>query len=257
MWPRSALGRRDGGSVRRARSRSHNAASETRCFLRLVRREEVAMLEQYFVRPATIDRIRGSWIAAEIEAYVAWLVEQGYSTEEHLAPCARSRSPSASSLVGEVPGRSASCRRMWRRSSPSASRPRGADRLEEADGEGGPGPGRADARGRARGFRAHRSTAPRPALCRCRAELLRLPGRGAWPSPGLGAGLSPPPRTLRGLPAADRCRHSPGALAGDPERFRRRPRRRRAGQEHRPRRCRCAAGVPALPCTAKASSPAT
>lgn len=39
------------------------------------------MLEQYFVRPATIDRIRSSWIAAEIETYVAWLVEHGYSTK--------------------------------------------------------------------------------------------------------------------------------------------------------------------------------
>ena len=39
------------------------------------------MLEQYFVRPATIDRIRGSWIATEIEAYVAWLVEHSYSAK--------------------------------------------------------------------------------------------------------------------------------------------------------------------------------
>jgi site-specific recombinase XerD len=39
------------------------------------------MLEEYFVKPATIDRIRGSWIAAEIETYVAWLVEHGYSTK--------------------------------------------------------------------------------------------------------------------------------------------------------------------------------
>jgi integrase/recombinase XerD len=31
------------------------------------------MLEQYFVKPATIDRLRGSWIGAEIEAYVAWM----------------------------------------------------------------------------------------------------------------------------------------------------------------------------------------
>jgi site-specific recombinase XerD len=35
-------------------------------------------LEQYFVKPATIDRLRGSWIAAEIEAYLAWLVDGGY-----------------------------------------------------------------------------------------------------------------------------------------------------------------------------------
>jgi hypothetical protein len=31
------------------------------------RQEEVAMLEAYFVKPTTIDRIRGSWIAAEID----------------------------------------------------------------------------------------------------------------------------------------------------------------------------------------------
>src|SRR5690349_15706732 len=42
---------------------------------------KLSMLEQYFVRLATIDRIRGSWIAAEIDTYVAWLVEQGYSTK--------------------------------------------------------------------------------------------------------------------------------------------------------------------------------
>lgn len=39
------------------------------------------MLEEYFIKPATIDRLQGSWIAAEIEAYVAWLVEQGYSAK--------------------------------------------------------------------------------------------------------------------------------------------------------------------------------
>jgi len=37
------------------------------------------MLEQYFVKPSTIDRIRGSWIAAEIETYVTWLAGHGYS----------------------------------------------------------------------------------------------------------------------------------------------------------------------------------
>ncbi|HYV00843.1 MAG TPA: site-specific integrase, partial [Actinomycetota bacterium] len=38
------------------------------------------MLEEYFVKPSTIDRLRGSWIATEIETYVAWLVDQGFST---------------------------------------------------------------------------------------------------------------------------------------------------------------------------------
>ena len=37
------------------------------------------MLEQYFVKPATIDRLHGSWIAPQIEQYVTWLVERGYS----------------------------------------------------------------------------------------------------------------------------------------------------------------------------------
>lgn len=39
------------------------------------------MLEQYFVKPKTIDRFRGSWISAEIETYLTWMVEQGYSTK--------------------------------------------------------------------------------------------------------------------------------------------------------------------------------
>jgi len=37
------------------------------------------MLEQYFIKPATIDRLRSSWISTEIETYLAWLVDQGYS----------------------------------------------------------------------------------------------------------------------------------------------------------------------------------
>ncbi len=38
------------------------------------------MLEMYFVEPATVDRIRCSWIGAEIENYLVWLVEHGYSS---------------------------------------------------------------------------------------------------------------------------------------------------------------------------------
>lgn len=36
------------------------------------------MLETYFIKPETVDRIRGSWISTEIERYVAWLAEHGY-----------------------------------------------------------------------------------------------------------------------------------------------------------------------------------
>lgn len=37
------------------------------------------MLEEYFTKPTTVDRIRGSWMGAEIEGYLARLVERGYS----------------------------------------------------------------------------------------------------------------------------------------------------------------------------------
>jgi len=36
------------------------------------------MLEEYFVKPRTVDRVRASWIGSEIERYVAWMSERGY-----------------------------------------------------------------------------------------------------------------------------------------------------------------------------------
>lgn len=36
------------------------------------------MLETYFVKPQTVDRIRASWIGPEIQRYVSWLVDRGY-----------------------------------------------------------------------------------------------------------------------------------------------------------------------------------
>lgn len=37
------------------------------------------MLERYFIRPDTSERIRSSWIGGPIEQYVTWLTEHGYS----------------------------------------------------------------------------------------------------------------------------------------------------------------------------------
>lgn len=37
------------------------------------------MLEKYYIRPATIDRIQGSWIASTVEQYVAWMAERRYA----------------------------------------------------------------------------------------------------------------------------------------------------------------------------------
>ena len=37
------------------------------------------MLDEYYVRPQAVDRIRSSWIGSEIERYVVWLAERRYS----------------------------------------------------------------------------------------------------------------------------------------------------------------------------------
>ena len=37
------------------------------------------MLEHYFTKPETADRIKESWIGKSIEKYVVWLSEQGYA----------------------------------------------------------------------------------------------------------------------------------------------------------------------------------
>lgn len=37
------------------------------------------MLEDYYLKPETTDRIRASWLGEPIERYVAWLTEQGYA----------------------------------------------------------------------------------------------------------------------------------------------------------------------------------
>lgn len=38
------------------------------------------MLERYFIRPETVDRIRASWLGGAIQTYVAWLTGQSYSS---------------------------------------------------------------------------------------------------------------------------------------------------------------------------------
>jgi site-specific recombinase XerD len=37
------------------------------------------MLEQHFVRPQTVDRIRASWVGPAVEQYADWLMAQGYA----------------------------------------------------------------------------------------------------------------------------------------------------------------------------------
>jgi integrase/recombinase XerD len=45
---------------------------------------EVVMLERYFVKPETVDRIRASWIAGPIEGYVSWMAEHRYAARNVL-----------------------------------------------------------------------------------------------------------------------------------------------------------------------------
>jgi len=37
------------------------------------------MLEDYYVKPSTIDRVRSCWLAPQIENYLEWLQAHGYS----------------------------------------------------------------------------------------------------------------------------------------------------------------------------------
>ena len=43
------------------------------------------MIDHYFVKPQTRDRIRACWLGEPIERYVAWLHEQGYAARNVLA----------------------------------------------------------------------------------------------------------------------------------------------------------------------------
>jgi site-specific recombinase XerD len=40
---------------------------------------EIVMLEKYYTRPTTVDRIHGSWIASAVEQYVSWMAERRYT----------------------------------------------------------------------------------------------------------------------------------------------------------------------------------
>ena len=46
------------------------------------------MLERYFTKPQTVDRMRSSWLGEAIERYVTWLAERGYEarTVYHRVP---------------------------------------------------------------------------------------------------------------------------------------------------------------------------
>ena len=46
------------------------------------------MLERYFARPQTVDRIRASWLGPAIEQYATWLIERGHAAKNLARVCA-------------------------------------------------------------------------------------------------------------------------------------------------------------------------
>jgi integrase/recombinase XerD len=59
--------------------RTHNHADLGDDLLDCLFRKEIVVLNRYFIRPTTVDRIRASWIGEAIERYVVWLTEQHYA----------------------------------------------------------------------------------------------------------------------------------------------------------------------------------
>jgi hypothetical protein len=60
------------------------------------------MLERYFARPATIDRIRASWIGKPIEQYVTSLADNGYAARNVFHLC-RQKTAAATRLPERRP----------------------------------------------------------------------------------------------------------------------------------------------------------
>ena len=84
------------------------------------------MLEQYFLRPTTVDRIRSNWLAPQIEQYVEWMHTQKYAGQNvtrrisllcHFADFARTNGAtdlaSASPLVEKFGDRWIAGNRCW------------------------------------------------------------------------------------------------------------------------------------------------
>jgi integrase/recombinase XerD len=61
--------------------RTHNHSDLRNDLFDWLSRKEIVVLNHYFVRPTTVDRIRASWIGEEIERYVVWLTEQHYAAK--------------------------------------------------------------------------------------------------------------------------------------------------------------------------------
>ena len=92
------------------------------------------MLENYYVRPVTVDRVRDSWIAPAIEQYVGWLAQQRYTPRSvlHRVPILVSFGEFAkahgASELGHLPADVEPFVERWVRERAGGRAPRGARR---------------------------------------------------------------------------------------------------------------------------------
>ena len=78
MWRRTDRGRDSGApSLEVATGPSARGADDHRAPDGA--RRLSAMLERYYVRPTTVDRLQGSWLGEPLEQYVSWLSDHGYA----------------------------------------------------------------------------------------------------------------------------------------------------------------------------------
>jgi hypothetical protein len=77
MWPYALIGR-IGGTLHSLWEHNFSVLGVDSLHQIYLERR-LSMLERYFVKPDTIDRIRASWIGELVEQYVKWLTENHYS----------------------------------------------------------------------------------------------------------------------------------------------------------------------------------
>ena len=163
-------------------------APERGCFLQPhAQRGSCPMLEKYFVKPQTVDRIRASWIGAADRAVRDLAGRAGLRRQERVAAGAAAGRVRGVRPPAAVPGRWRTCRLTSMPSSPSgsaspatpaAARPDRSPRTVR-------GPVEQMLTVVAARLRGHRPPAPRAARSPRGPGVLRVPGRRAWPSAGV------------------------------------------------------------------------
>ena len=181
------------------------------------------MLERFFIRPDTVDRIRSSWIGGAIEQYVTWLTERKYAARTicRRVPILMRFGEFAwdrgARNWDELPGFVADFVAAWLA---AHCGPRHTPPARDKIAKDARTPGRADAPPRGQRLPGTRTSPPAtPPLPRCRSGFLPLPPRRAGAparahssSMAITCGSSPP--TWRRVGLHDLRHLSPPVLSG-------------------------------------------